>query len=143
MQQTYPEIDLGQHLKTATSARTTMASCSNAFVERRDQPTTSSSCARIRSTWIIGRELLQDTLTTRYLLFRDSVIRFCARSSLSNVCVCICAGRCRIIGGHAPQTCEQYEAQRGYEDVCRCPGCGVYVVKGDGERGTGRYGLCV
>ena len=51
----------------------------------------SSSCARIQSTWIIGRELLQDTLTTRSLLFRGSVIRFCARSSLSNVCVvCVC-----------------------------------------------------
>lgn len=31
-------------------------------------------------------------------------------------------------------TCDQYEAQRGHEDVCKCPGCGVYVVKGDGKR---------
>ncbi|CAB1120973.1 unnamed protein product [Ectocarpus sp. CCAP 1310/34] len=39
---------------------------------------------------------------------------------------------CRVVGGHYPQTCEQYEAGRGHQDVCKCPGCGVYVVKGDG-----------
>ncbi|CAB1097935.1 unnamed protein product [Ectocarpus sp. CCAP 1310/34] len=39
---------------------------------------------------------------------------------------------CRVVGGHHPQTCEQYEAGRGHQDVCKCPGCGVYVVKGDG-----------
>jgi len=42
--------------------------------------------------------------------------------------------RCRVSGGHAPLTCEEFEAKRGPEDVCKCPGCGVYVVKGDGER---------
>lgn len=42
--------------------------------------------------------------------------------------------RCRVVGGHPWQSCEQYEAQRGPEFVCKCPGCGVYVVKGDGER---------
>lgn len=45
------------------------------------------------------------------------------------------AGRCRVVGGHAPLNCDQYEAQRGHEDVCKCPGCGVYIVKGDGEKG--------
>eukprot|EP00903_Cladosiphon_okamuranus_P020275 g18606.t2 len=40
--------------------------------------------------------------------------------------------RCRVFGGHAPHNCQQYEAQRSYEDVIQCPGCGVYVVKGDG-----------
>ena len=42
-------------------------------------------------------------------------------------------GRCRVLGDHAPQTCDEYEAQRGYEDVCRCLECGIYIVKGDGE----------
>ena len=41
--------------------------------------------------------------------------------------------RCRVKGGHPSITCEQYEAKRGHEDVCQCPGCGMYVVKGDGE----------
>ena len=37
------------------------------------------------------------------------------------------------MGGHPRVTCEQYEAQRGHEDLYQCPGCAVYVVKGDGE----------
>lgn len=53
-----------------------------------------------------------------------------ARSPVSNAR----AGRCRVVDGHYPLTCDQYEAQRGYEGVARCPGCGVYVVKGDGEK---------
>ncbi|CAM9340791.1 unnamed protein product [Scytosiphon promiscuus] len=40
--------------------------------------------------------------------------------------------RCRAVRGHPSQTCEQYETQRAPEFVCKCPGCGVYVVKGDG-----------
>eukprot|EP00903_Cladosiphon_okamuranus_P020276 g18607.t1 len=50
----------------------------------------------------------------------------------SKCCKALHCFRCRIVGSHAPLTCEQYEATRGHQDVCKCPGCGVYVVKGDG-----------
>lgn len=42
--------------------------------------------------------------------------------------------RCRTADAHDGMTCEQKEAQRGFDEVLICPGCGVYMVKGDGER---------
>ncbi|CAM9241987.1 unnamed protein product, partial [Hapterophycus canaliculatus] len=64
------------------------------------------------------------SLHVRFIRSNPTVVTRC--------CKALHCYRCRVIDGHPSQTCEQYEAQRGPEFVCKCPGCGVYVVKGDG-----------